>query len=128
MQVIPNLRAETIDEVVMGNIEPESQLTTDNSTSYTHFSEMVEEHHAQVIPPREVGKVLPWVHIVISNAKREILDVFHNVKVDYMQGYLNEFCYKFNRRYCDRFERLMVASVGYQNSFMHRVYSKRNVA
>ena len=128
MQVIPNLRAETIDEIVMGNIEPESQLTTDNSTSYTHFSEMVEEHHAQVIPPREVGKVLPWVHIVISNAKREILDVFHNVKVDYMQGYLNEFCYRFNRRYCDRFERLMVASVGYQNSFMHRVYSMRNEA
>ena len=128
MQVIPNLRAETIDEVVMDNIEPESQLTTDNSTSYTHFREMVDEHHAQVTPPREVGRVLPWVHIVISNAKREILDVFHSVSEELMQNYLNEFCYRFNRRYCDKFERLIVASVGYQNSFMHRVYSRRNVA
>ena len=127
MQVIPNLRAETIDEVVMDNIEPESQLTTDNSTSYTHFADMVEEHHAQVIPPREVGRVLPWVHIVISNAKREILDVFHSVSEELMQNYLNEFCYRFNRRYCDKFERLMVTSVGYQNSFMHRMYTK-NVA
>ena len=33
MQVIPNLRAETIDEAVMGTIEQESQLITDNSTS-----------------------------------------------------------------------------------------------
>ena len=91
MQVIPNLRAETIDEFVMDNLEPESQLTTDNSTSYTHFVDMVEEHHAQVIPPREVGRVLPWVHIVISNAKREILDVFHNVKDTFMQNYLMSF-------------------------------------
>lgn len=124
MQVIPNLRAETIDEVVMDSIEPESQLTTDGSMSYTHFGGMVEEHHAQVIPPTEVGKVLPWVHIVISNAKRQLLDVFHSVDVEFLQSYLNEFCYKFNRRYMDLFERLMVASVSYRNTFMHRTYVK----
>lgn len=127
MQVIPNLRAETIDEAVMDSIEPESRLVTDGSTSYAHFEDMVEEHNAQVITPREVGRVLPWVHIVISNAKRQLLDVFHRVDVDFLQSYLNEFCYKFNRRYCDCFERLMHASVSYQNTFMHRMYEK-NVA
>ena len=126
MQVIPNLRAETIDEVVMDSIEQESIVTTDASTSYTHFEDMVEEHHAQVILPREVGKVLPWVHIVISNAKRQLLDVFHSVDVEFLQSYLNEFCYRFNRRYCDCFERLMYASVTYHNTFMHRTY-ERNV-
>ena len=125
MRVIPNLRADTIDEVVMDSMEQESQLITDGSTSYTHFGDMVEEHHSQVIPPREVGKVLPWVHIVISNAKRQILDVFHNVKDEYLQSYLNEFSYKFNRRHMDLFERLMCASVAYQNTFMHRMYEKR---
>ena len=124
MQVIPNLRAETIDEVVMDSIEQESVLTTDGSTSYTNFTDMVEEHHAQVIPPREVGKVLPWVHIVISNAKRQLLDVFHSIDIEFLQSYLNEFCYRFNRRHCDCFERLMYASVTYQNTFMHRTYEK----
>ena len=52
-------------------------------------------------------------------------DVFHSVSEELMQNYLNECCYRFNRRYCDKFERLMVASVGYQNSFMHRVYTKK---
>ena len=127
MRVIPNLRAETIDEEVMGAIEPNSELITDNSTSYVHFGDMVERHQAQVIPPREVGNVLPWVHIVISNAKRQLLDVFHSVDEDYLQSYLDEFCYKFNRRYLDLFERLMVASISYQNRFMHRTYV-RNVA
>lgn len=127
MQVIPNLRAETIDEVVMDSMEQESQLITDGSTSYTHFSDMVDEHRAQVISPREVGKVLPWVHIVISNAKRQLLDVFHSVDVEFLQSYLNEYCYKFNRRHCDCFERLMYASVMYKNTFKHRTYVK-NVA
>lgn len=124
MQVIPNLRAETIDETVMGAIEPESELTTDGSNSYTHFAEMVEAHRGHVVPPREVGKVLPWVHIVISNAKRQLLAIHHSIDADFLQGYLNEFCYKFNRRYLDCFECLMVASVSYRNTFMHRTYDK----
>ena len=127
MQVIPNLKSETIEQEVMDSIEPESRLITDGSTSYAHFSEMVDEHQSQVIPPKEVGKILPWVHIVISNAKRQLLDVFHSIDVDFLQSYLNEFCYKFNRRYCDCFERLMYASIQYQNTFKHRTYVK-NVA
>lgn len=125
MRVIPNLRADTVDEVVMDSIEEESELVTDGSTSYVHFGDMVETHHGQVIPPREVGRVLPWVHIVISNAKRQILDMFHNVKDEYLQSYLNEFAYKFNRRHMDLFGRLMVASVTYQNTFMHNMYEKK---
>lgn len=46
-----------------------------------------------------VGRVLPWVHISISNAKHSILDTYHDVKADFRQLYPNEFCYKLNRRY-----------------------------
>ena len=35
----------------------------------------------------------------ISNAKRSILDTYHDIKAEFLQLYLNEFCYKFNRRY-----------------------------
>lgn len=122
MVVIPNLKAETIDQEVMDSLEPETELITDGSNSYTHFADMFEAHKAQVIAPREVGKVLPWVHICISNAKRLILDVHHNIKSEFLQGYLNEFCYKFNRRYCDLFERLMVASISYKSTFKHIKY------
>ena len=41
----------------MDSMEQESQLITDGSTSDTPLADMVEEHHAQVIPPREVGNV-----------------------------------------------------------------------
>ncbi len=71
----------------------------------------LKEHIHQVIEPDQVGKILPWVHIAISNAKRLLLDVYHDITPDYLQNCLNEFCYKFNRRYFgDRlFDRLMVA-------------------
>jgi hypothetical protein len=52
-----------------------------------------------VIPKEKVGSVLPWVHIAISNAKRMLLDIHHDIKPEHLQNYLNEFCYNFNRRY-----------------------------
>ena len=54
---------------------------------------------------------LKWVHIAISNAKRSLLGVFHKIKGKYLQLYLNEFCYKLNRRYFGSkvFDRLTLA-------------------
>lgn len=124
MTVIPNLKAQTIDVEVTENIDSDASLTTDDSTSYVHFKNLVKEHTAQVIQPKDISKVLPWVHIMISNAKRQLLDIYHSVKPEFLQNYLNEFCYKFNRRYCDLFDRLMFATVSYQNDFEHRTYRK----
>lgn len=124
MIVIPNLKASTIDVEVVDNIKKESSLITDASSSYVHFKNLVNEHTSQVIEPKEVGKVLPWVHIVISNAKRLLLDIYHDVKSEFLQSYLNEFCYKFNRRNINCFERLMFACVSYQTEFKHISYRK----
>lgn len=122
MIVIPNLKASTIDVEVIDNIKKESSLITDASSSYVHFKNLVNEHTSQVIAPKEVSKVLPWVHIVISNAKRLLLDIYHDVKTEFLQSYLNEFCYKFNRRNMNCFERLMFACVSYQTEFKHIPY------
>ncbi|MEK6537129.1 MAG: transposase [Actinomycetota bacterium] len=43
-------------------------------------------------------ELLPQVHLVISNFKRWILDVFHGVSAKHLQSYLDEFCYRLNRR------------------------------
>ena len=84
--------------------------------SYTNFSTIVKEHTNQVIEPKQVGKVLPWVHIAIANAKRLLLDVYHDIRPEYLQNYLNEFCWKFNRRNFGEalFDRLMVDAVSYK--------------
>ena len=123
MFVIDDLRAETIDNKVISNVEASAIIDSDDSTSYTNLGKLVAEHRPQVIPKELIGDSLPWVHIAISNAKRLLLNVFHDIKPEYLQNYLNEFCYKFNRRYFGeaQFERVLVASVSYKNQFRYHV-------
>jgi len=43
-------------------------------------------------------RVAPWSHIVLANFKRWLLDIFHGVSPAHLQAYLDEFCYRLNRR------------------------------
>ena len=53
----------------------------------------------KVTPPEFVDEWLPWVHVAIANLKRFILGTFHGTSHVYIQEYLNEFCYRFDRRF-----------------------------
>ncbi|MCP4587328.1 MAG: transposase [Pseudoalteromonas sp.] len=44
-------------------------------------------------------KILPWVHIFISNVKSNIRGTYKGVSSQHLQKYLDEFCYKLNRRF-----------------------------
>jgi hypothetical protein len=130
MKVVENLKADTIDNVAGFNIELESTVVTDASTSHAHFKKMFKVHKSQVIEPQDIEKMLPWVHTTISNAKALLLDTYHGVKKEFLQAYLNEFCYKFNRRYFRGviFDRLLNISVMYRSDFEHRIYNSRMAA
>ena len=49
--------------------------------------------------------------------------IFHDISPEYLQSYLNEFCYKFNHRYFgDRlFDRLILAGIAYKNDFRYSI-------
>lgn len=126
MIVIPNEKAKTIDAVAAKFIDKDSILTTDAHSSYIHFKDMFTEHKSQVIDPKDIGKVLPWVHIAISNFKTLLADMYHGIRSEFLQEYLNEFCYKFNRRHFgeDLFDRLVMIAASYRTNFEHRTYRK----
>ena len=42
--------------------------------------------------------LLHWLHIIIGNAKAFILGTYHGLTKDYLQSYLDEFCFLFCRR------------------------------
>jgi len=50
--------------------------------------------------------------ITISHVKKKLKGLHHHVKNEYMQQYLNEFCYKYNRRFFKQlaFDRLIIAT------------------
>ena len=122
MKVIEDLKSETINELVDSLANEALQVDTDDSTSYVDLKKYIPIHNSQVIPKEKVGEILPWVHIAISNAKRHLLNSYHNIKPEFLQNYLDEFCYKFNRRYFGEaiFNRLLVAAVSYKNKFGYK--------
>jgi hypothetical protein len=111
MKVVHSLKKESIKNVVDGVLEKGTKIITDGSNSYNDLNEDY-ELESKVVPKKEINSVLPWVHKAISNAKRLLLDVHHRIDDDFLQNYLNEFCYKFNRKYFEnQFDRLMIAAV-----------------
>jgi len=115
MRVIPNLESKTINMLVKDSVNPETEVKTDSFSSYKRLNEVINHHVSKVIPPDQAGKELPWVHIAISNAKRNLLNNFHHVDDTYLQNYLDEFTYRLNRRYFGEklFGRLLIACISF---------------
>ena len=102
-----------INETIKESIDNQSIVFTDKSTSYVDIADFVELHVVEKSSKQTTEETLRWVHIAISNAKRNLLGNYHKIKRKYLQLYLNEFIYKLNRRYFgDRlFERLIIANI-----------------
>ncbi len=77
---------------------PEQFMYTDAFRGLTSLAN-TQKHLPRVTPAEKVDEWLPWVHIVISNLKRFLLDTFHGVQGKHLQEYINEFCYRFNHKH-----------------------------
>ena len=80
------------------HIEADQTIKTDDYPSY-NVLDVVFHHLGDSIKPQEAMEKLPWVHILIGNAKSFIRGTYHGVSHKHLQSYLNEFCYRFNRRF-----------------------------
>lgn len=111
MKVLHDHNADTINDTVQENFNQKSIVFSDKSSSYVNMSKYVEIHMTEKSDKQVTKSTLKWVHIAISNAKRILLGVFHKIKGKYLQLYLNEFCYKLNRKHfgSKMFDRLTLA-------------------
>ena len=136
MFAMPNEQSETINPIVARYINKESQLYTDGGTSLKSLDDLVDNH--VVIAETEGGKhevvtkVLPWVHIVTSNCRRGIEAIHNEVDERFLQLYLNEYCWKFNRRFYrdssnpkyDLFDHLIRIASKYTSNIKWRDYEE----
>jgi len=99
MKVLNDHQASTINTLVEENFDEKCIVFSDKSTSYVDIADYVDAHLSEISDKQTTKTTLKWVHLAISNAKRTLLGVFHKIKGKYLQSYLNEFCYKLNRRY-----------------------------
>jgi transposase-like protein len=98
MQVVENLKQVTIANFAEQNIKERSIISTDLYRSYRVLSERGYFHSPKEFNAKENPDHLHWLHTVISNAKAFVGGTFHGLDAKHLQAYLNEFCYRFNRR------------------------------
>jgi len=112
-KVLEDHKAGQINEQAQTAFEDTSIVFTDKSTSYVDIADYVEMHVSEKSTKETTSETLRWVHIFISNAKRNLLGNYHKIKGKYLQLYLNEFVYKLNRRYFGErlFDRVVVAAI-----------------
>lgn len=111
MKVLDDHGSESVNKVIEESFNEKCIVFSDKSKSYVDIAKYIDVHVAEKSSKQTTVKNLPWVHIAISNAKRNLLGINHKIKGKYLQLYLNEFCYKLNRRYFgDKlFDRLAIA-------------------
>jgi transposase-like protein len=113
MVVMDNLTSDDINQVVEDSLKYESKVISDGFNGYNKLKHIIRQHTPMAVPAKEAGKKLPWVHTTISNAKRSFLGIHHSIRREYLQNYLNEFCWKLNRRtfHTDLFDRMLMSGV-----------------
>jgi len=98
IQAVDHINNESVDLFSKYKLKAEQSIFTDAFRGLTSLAS-TQIHILQVTPAEKVDEWLPWVHIVIGNLKRFILGTFNGVQVKYLQEYINEFWYRFNRRF-----------------------------
>lgn len=127
MKVMKDLSSATVNDIAAKSIDSSADIIGDAYPSHSKLDNVAAKVKKDVVKPKDAPKVLPWVHTAIANAKSLFRDMYHGIKEEFLQEYLNEFCYKFNRRYFGEkvFDRLVIAAVSYRPTFEHRLYGTK---
>jgi transposase-like protein len=104
MKVIETKKGESVDgetaeKFAEESIAKGSEVRTDGLNIYNRLSKNGYALLQKVYDPKNQPEHLHWTHIIISNVKALIEGTFHGLDSIHLQRYLNEFCYRFNRRW-----------------------------
>lgn len=114
MRVVDNLKSAHIAHFAQSKIKEQQTVRTDGYVSYYCLSGYGYELDMRIVGNGpNASKELPWVHTLIANVKSMLRGAHHGVSHKYLQRYLDEFCYRFNRRYwpSQLFNRLLKAAL-----------------
>ena len=102
LAVIPDKTAAICTGFVSANVDTLTDMVvTDASQSYAGLARLGYQHLAVAErgDPGVAEDYLPVIHLVFSNLKAWINGTHHGVSPDHLQAYLNEFAFRFNRRF-----------------------------
>jgi len=97
LAVIADNTAASIKAFVRANVKPGATLLTDGHASYPGLTGY--RHDPRVVGKMAAHVVLPWIHRVFALMKRWGLGTYHGLRGKHADTYLNEFVFRYNRRF-----------------------------
>lgn len=96
LAVIKDASATSLRVFLKASVADGATIKTDGWSGYRGAPDVTHEPH--VIGSMAAHVVLPWVHRIFSNLKTWALGVYHGLRKEHLQTYLDEFVFRFNRR------------------------------
>ena len=96
---IPDASRQSLHGFIRQSVEPGSTVRTDGLHAYLGLEGYLHDRRVQGPDPEAAGKLMPRVHRVASLLKRWLLGTHQGaVGHEYLDYYLDEFTFRFNRR------------------------------
>lgn len=101
LHVAPDRSAKSLEGFVLESVQTGTHITTDDWSGYDHLAQKGYRltQIAQRGDPDIAEAYLPLIHLVFGNLKTWLNGVHHGVSPQHLQAYLNEFTFRFNRRF-----------------------------
>lgn len=101
LTIVPDRSAKSLGEFIERTVAHGATIITDDWSGYAKLGERGYCHTA--VAERGDMQVaetfLPIIHLVFSNLKTWLRGIHHGVSRQHLQAYLNEFTFRFNRRF-----------------------------
>lgn len=99
LAVVKHADEKTIGRFMIANVEKETVVRTDGWRGYSRTALKGYGHEARIADSANPAHQLaPHIHRVFSNLKTWLMGTHHGVEPKYLQGYLDEYVFRFNRR------------------------------
>jgi len=101
LAVAADRSADTLGGFVQSAVMPGTLIVSDDWSGYSSLRKLGYDHHAiaECGEPEIAEEFMPMIHLVFSNLKTWLNGTHHGVSPKHLQAYLNEFTFRFNRRF-----------------------------
>jgi len=101
LRVVDGRGTDRLETFVTENVAKGLPVRTDGWQGYEGLGALGYAHEPLVLggDHAKADAHLPMIHIVFSNLKTRILGTHHGVSQQHLQAYLNEYVFRFNRRF-----------------------------
>ncbi len=101
LSLVPGRAAQSLGVFIESGVAPDTRIITVDWSGYASLGKHGCDHVsiAELGDPQVGEEFMPIIHLVFPNLKTLLRGIHHGVRLQCLRGYLNEFTFRYNRRF-----------------------------